>query len=296
MSGTQDKMRTLRLQRLRATLDKRLDNSAAALEILINELVIGEPQPDLWEGLHAAAARDGMEEDMGTAYVKLATGRRMAQLPPQAQADLLTHAADFYQGVLGDAGTAENFLERVLHIVPGHREAFKRLQMRLQGLRDTRRLIDLYALVAPHIPDLSSDLVHKAVNMIVPLPATSPLSDDACKQLAVMAPSHPIVLEVLEAHCRKTKRLALAAAVLERGLAEPGLPKATITDARRRVIKLYVGELATPAEAIGHVEELLAHDPSDEVARSVADRLLSTKQVAARAAAALQKARRQARS
>lgn len=295
MSAAPDKMRVLRLQRLQSMLDRRLDNPMAALEVLLTELNIGEAQTPLWEALHAAAMRDGLENEMADAYVKTATGRRLGQLGKEAQADLLTHAADYYQGVLGDAATAENFLERCLHIVPGHREAFKRLRLRFQTLRENRRLIELYALYASARRDEADPLVHEAVNMIVPLPATQPLSDDACKHLAVLGPTHPVLIEVLEAHCKKTKRFALACAVLETSLAEQDLPLSVATDQRRRIIKLYMGEAATPANAIAHVEALLADHPADEVGRSAADKLLSTKSVAARAAAALQKARREAR-
>lgn len=295
MSATQEKMRALRLKRLETTLATRLDNPSAALEVLITELSIHEPQTPLWEALHAAAARDGLDQDMAQAYVKIATGRRLQQLEPQAQADFLTHAADFYQGVLGDAASAENFLERVLHIVPGHQEAFKRLELRLKMLHDSRRLIELYALYAATRPPGVDDLVSKAVNMIVPLPASSPLSDDACKNFAKLASTHPILLEVLEAHCRKTKRFGLACQFLELAVEQPNLPRATEVEQRRHLVKLYTGEAASPANAMPHVEALLEHDPADEVARSAAERLLSTKQVAARAAAALQKARRQAR-
>jgi hypothetical protein len=295
MSGTPDKMRVLRLQRLQSMLDRRLDNPSAALEILLTELNIGEQQEPFWEALHAAAMRDGIENELADAYVKTATGRRLGQLGKDAQADLLTHAADYYQGVLGDAATAENFLERVLHIVPGHRAAFQRLRLRFQTLRENRRLIELYALYASARRDEADPLVHEAVNMIVPLPASQPLSDDACKQLAVLGPTQPVLIEVLEAHCRKTKRFALACAVLETALAEPNLTLSVATDQRHRIIKLYMGEVASPASAIPHVEALLADHPSDEIGRSTADKLLSTKSVAARAAAALQKARRDSR-
>ena len=64
---------------------------------------------------------------------------------------------------------------------------------------------------------------------------------------------------------------------------------------RRRAIELYTGEAGVPAKAIAHVESLLIDDPSDEVARKGAEKLLSSRDVAPRAAAALQAARRHSR-
>ena len=80
-------------------LDKQLSQPPAALEALMSELRIGEAQPQLWEGLHAAAARDGKEQELAAAYRKFATDRRLKQLSPAVQAEVLMHAADFFQGV-----------------------------------------------------------------------------------------------------------------------------------------------------------------------------------------------------
>jgi hypothetical protein len=296
MSSTAEKARTLRLERLKSMLAGRLDNPAAALEVLVSELTQRQAQTPLWEELHAAAARDGVEKDLAAAYVKIASPRRLQQLEPWAQADVLVHAADFHQGILGDAGSAETFLERVHHIVPGHAEAFTRLERRFEALGDARGLIGLYALTAAAKPASSDSLVSKAVNKIVPLPATAPLSEEDCKRLVVLVPTHPILIQVLETHCRKTKRLELGCTLLEQAIREPNLPDAVGLETRRRLIELYMVDPATSASAISHVEELLNQAPTDAAARAAAERLLSNRQVAARAAAALQTARRQARS
>jgi hypothetical protein len=295
MTDNAEKARTQRLGRLKAVLDKRLDNPAAAIEALMAELRRGDPQTKLWEALHAAAARDAKEQDLATAYLKIATGRRMQQNESWVQADVLMHAADFVQGVIGDAAGAEKFLDRVLEAVPDHAEAFARLKRRIGATGDPRRMLELYALVAasPKPPD---DLARQVVNTIVPLPAKTPLSDVACKRLVALVPTDPSVLEALEAHCRKTQRVGLACALIEQAIGDPRLSQVIALKQRRRLIELYTGEADTPAAAISHVEELLEHVPSDQTAHAAAERLLSNREVAPRAAAALQKARRQARS
>lgn len=276
-------------------LDRRLDNPAAALEFLISEILIKQPQTELWEKLHGAADRDGVEIELAAAYANVTSPRRMAQLDPSAQAQVLMHAADFHQGVIGDADGAEMFLERVQQVVPGHAESFARLERRFQSLGDQRRLIELYAIAGAAEPKLADKLATEALNKIVPLPATAPLSEEACKRVVALAQSHPALFDVLDAHCRKTKRFALACELIELSLADPKIMTGVAVKQRRRLIELYTGEAGSPARAIQHVEKLLAEDPSDSVARTGAERLLSNREVAPRAAAALQAARRHSR-
>src|SRR5438309_11154081 len=102
MSDTAAKARGIRLERLRSMLEKDLGNPRAALEVLMSELRIGEPQPTLWEQFHIAAVRNGKEAELADAYRKMAIDRRLKQPPPSTYAEFLMHAADFFQGVVGD--------------------------------------------------------------------------------------------------------------------------------------------------------------------------------------------------
>jgi hypothetical protein len=295
MAATTEKARAQRLQRLRTMLDQRLDNPAAAVEFLISELVAKQPQPELWEKLHGAADRDEVELELAAAYAKVTSPRRLAQLEPSAQAAVLMHAADFHQGVIGDSDGAQEFLERVQHIVPGHAESFARLERRFSSLGDQRRLIELYAIVGAAEPKLTDKLATLALNKIVPLPATQPLSEEACKRVVALAQKHPALFEVLDAHCRKTKRFGLACELIELSLSDPKIMTGVAVKQRRRLIELCIGEAASPARAIDHIESLLNDDPSDAIARAGAERLLSHRDIAPRAAAALQAARRLSR-
>jgi hypothetical protein len=295
MSATGDKARALRLERLEGTLAKGLENPAAAMEALIAEVKAGEPRQRLWEALHAAAARDGKEQELKAAYAMVTSERRLSQLARPAQADVLVHAADFHQGILGDGNAAEAFLFRVQRIVPGHADAFARLERRLEARTDARGLIELYAIAASADLEGASSLVSKIVNKLVPLPASLPLSEEACKRVVALAPVHPILFDVLDAHCKKGKRFDLTCKLFEQALTDPELPKTVAVTTRRRLVELYVVEVDEPASAMPHIEELLTEDATDELARGAAERLLSNRDVAARAAAALQKARRLSR-
>src|SRR3954447_1411131 len=110
MPETADKSRALRLQRLRTMLETQVERPEAALETLMSELRLGEPQFELWKGLHAAADRDGKELELAEAYRKVAVDRRLKQLAPAMQGQILMHAADFHQGVLGDSEGGDAYL------------------------------------------------------------------------------------------------------------------------------------------------------------------------------------------
>jgi len=293
MSDPTEKARSLRLERLQSMLDKQLSQPPAALEALLSELRIGEAQPQLWEGLHAAAARDGKEPDLAAAYRKFATDRRLKQLPPAVQAEVLIHAADFFQGVVGDPESSEVCLRNVLEVTPHHVEAFRRLERKYEAASDDLKLVELYAMVASTPPNPPDEMARRAINIIALLSAKAPVSDDACKKLLALLPSSASLLSILEAHCQKTDRVGLACALLEQGIASQTLPEARVIDHRRRLIELYLGPVKTPEKALPHVEELLERDSTDARARAAANTLLSVREVASKAAAAIQRARRQ---
>jgi tetratricopeptide (TPR) repeat protein len=296
MSATAQKARAQRLARLQSTLDGRLEHLQAALETLMAELQIGESQPQLWESLHAAAARERRELELATAYRKATTAHRLKQLQPSQRAQLLMHAADFFQGMLGDGDTAEGLLLRILEVVPGNPEAFTRLERRLEQSNERLRLAELYATVVDVPPRPPEELARSALKAISLLPSGTALSEEACQRLLGLLPANPAVLGVLEAHCRKTGRFSLACVLLERSIEGSGLSRATLVERRRRLIELYLGDAKTPEQAILHVEQLLWLDPSDARARAAAERLLSNRAVGSRAAAALQESRRRRRA
>ena len=295
MSASAEKARAQRLQRLQSSLDVHLEHPEAAVEALVSELQLGELLPEFWERLHAAAARDGKEPELAQAYGKVAVERRLKQLAEPERTSLLLHAADFCQGMLGDSAAAEVFLWRILETVPDHADAFARLERRFNASKNNMRLVELYALVAAKPPKPPGELATAVLNIISRMPSTSRVSDEVCRRLLVLLPQSPTLLGVLVTHCLNTGRVALACALLEESLDSYPGTKAEGVERRRHLIKLYLGDANKPDKAIAHVESLLAQDPSDTQARAAAERLLRDPQVASRAAAALQEARRSAR-
>lgn len=288
----QEKAREQRVQRLKKVLEARLGDPLPSVDALMAELGEGAEHPELWEQLGAAATRDGMEAALAEAYKKCASGLRMKRLEPNAQATMLMRAADYFQGVMGDAATAEGFLERVVDLVPSHAEAYARLERRREKLLDAARLLELYAKVAAVPPKPAAVLANQALNRLLQLSPKTPLADRACEQLLVLVPVNPRLLDALDAHVCATKRYVLACALLEGALLDTTAPPPFVLRRRERLLELYMGDAASPESAIAHVEELLKQDPAHAKAVAVAERLLSTPKVASRAAAALRDARR----
>lgn len=290
MPGT-DKARTERLSRLNATLSSRLENPAAALETLMSELKLGDPHADLWRALHEAAERDGVEVETAWAYEKITADRRLAAFSKPVAAAILMNAANFSENVLGDSAGAEVFLQRSLHLAPDQPEVYRRLAARYEAAADHLRLIDLHARVVATPPKPLKDLAHEVARSVAQVPAKTPVPDDSCRVLVALVSESPSLLEALVAHCQKTGRAKLAGELYERVLTDGLCAASSVPGLRRRLVELYLGAAAEPAKAMPHVETMLEADPADAKAREAARRLLSTPEVASRAAAVLQRTR-----
>ena len=291
-SDTANKRSQARLRKLEPMLDVKLEACAPALELLVAEAEAGDPRPELWERLHAAADRDDMLVELGTAYEQLAKGRRLKQVPPEAQVTILIHGADFLTGILGDVAGASAFLERVVAADPEHADALSRLERHLAATGDDLRLATSYAIVVAGRRETPLLLLGKVLALVERLPADKLLSFDICERLVRAIPSNPRVVLVIEAHFKKSARFKEAAAILELGIELVVFSSfAEIAQARRRLIELYLGELKTPDLAIAHVEELLRLEPGDAEARKAAEKLLTVPAVASRASLALQQSR-----
>jgi hypothetical protein len=275
-------------------LDNNLADAAAAIEILVTEAESGEPRPELWEQLHAAAARDEMLIELGSAYEQLLRGRRLRPLPPPMQAEALMHGADFLQGILGDADGAAAFLRQVLAVVPDHADAFNRLERYLTATKQDRPLAELYANVVGNRSDPPVLLVGRALGVIERLPPDPGLSLDLCKMMVRAADANARVIPVLEAHCRNGSRFREAAAILELFLEQSAQSPADLFEPRRRLLALYMNEVKTPEAAMPHIEEILRIEPGQAEACKAAERLLTFPEVASRAATALRESRRRA--
>jgi hypothetical protein len=197
---------------------------------------------------------------------------------------------------LGDSDGAETFLRRAVEVLPNFEEAFNRLERRYEGAGDKVALLFLYGAVAADPPLAADEVARRALKALVQLTAKTPLPDEACEKLMALSTASLRLLDALDAHCRKTGRAKLACALRESVVSTAALSPAAIVEQRRHLVDLYVGEASAPELAMPHIEELLRREPTDARARAAAERLLSNREVASRAAAVLQEARRNAGS
>lgn len=294
MKDPSAKARAERLDRLKSMLENGLKQPQAALETLLSELQVGETQPLLWERLHAAADRDGKAAELRDAYEKVTVHHRLSRLPPTAKAYVLMNAANFVQGVLGDTDRADKFLHDLLGITPDCLEAYTRLERKFSIQADKLRLLGLYAMVAARPPRPADEMARATISALVLL-TTAPLPDAQCKQLMVLATVDTAIVEALVSHCKNTGRMNLACALLEQAIADGCFADTALALQRRKLVGMYLTSPDSAPHAIEHVEELLRRDPMDAAARLAAEKLLSSREVASRAAAALADARRRAR-
>lgn len=259
----------------------------------MSEVAAGESRPVDWEALHVAATRDGKEHELAGAYNRVSALRYYKDLSPAGQAEVFMHAADYFQGVLGDRELAEEFLLRVLELVPDHAEAFMRLRTRFEQGGDKLRLAELLSTVAEKPPIAADELARQALSAIKLLPGKALLSEPACRRFVAIGRSNLRLLDAVDQHCRKTGRAELSCEIREFAL-QGQLTKLGRLEQHEALAELYTTAAKHPEKAIDHVETVLGHDPSHAGARAAAEKLLSSRTVASRAAAALREARRAA--
>jgi hypothetical protein len=287
-----EKSRDLRVARLKVSLAQKVANPMAVIDQLMAEVSDGDPQHDLWEQFHAAALRDHCEAAVADAYKRAIVGVRMKRLSPESQAGVLMNGANFYQGILGDMNGASEMLAKVVAVSPANDDAFSRLEKKLERDNDDRKLVELYATVVGHSSRKPEVLAQQALLRLVRLTPATPIADDACRTLVGLVSANPKILDVVEQHCRATKRPMLGGEVVEKALAEDHVASDAVTKQRRqRAVDLFI-EANAGTRAMDHIEKLLEWDFNDPVALRGCERLMSNRDVSSRAAAALQKARR----
>ena len=133
----------LKLWEMAETLDERLDNPSDVLEILVSSAAKGEQAVETWERLHEAAQRFDKMGDLALAYEHVTLDKRVKLLPPEQQAFIFLQATQFFTG-LGDSEGAAGYAERAITAVPGHPEAFARLEALLMASGKHSRLAQHY--------------------------------------------------------------------------------------------------------------------------------------------------------
>ncbi len=258
------------------------------LDLLLVAQSKGTLDHNVWQELHDAAVRFDRVSELAFAYESVSQGRKLKTLLPPVQAELYYRAALFFGEVLGDEFGATTYLEKALGAYPGHTGAFERIDAQLTRVDDNKKLADLCVHAATHRPREEQSFLLKRAAVLYERANLEDKAIETYQNLVRIDPADESLRNALEARYVKANRYRDVARMLEQALvADPAPEHDDAGRIRAKLIEVFANQLKEPERAMPHVEALLDVDPTHPDARRVATRLLESKGLAARAAAAL---------
>lgn len=274
-----------------ATLDEKLEGEKVILDAFLKAAGRAPVDEEAWTKLHGAATRDGRTAELAFAYENILQDKRLRALPPASHADFLIHAAQFFGDLFGDDQGAATCLERALAVVPGHPEAFERLESILLNRGDLRELSERYIELGQHRPSRTeqAQAYRRAAELLTSVAGAEDRLVEVLQFLLRVEPSDEAARFQLASTLSGRGRPRDVVRVLEQGLTvtEPAPSPESQLRMRSALVEMYADELRELERATPHVEALLALEPTNAKGRAVAEQLLDSKGVAARAASAL---------
>ncbi len=271
------------------SFENKLENEEEVLDAIVSALARNSAfDLGIWQELHEAAVRDDRVSELAFAYESLAQSRKLKTFLPIIQAELYFRAATFFGDVLGDEFGATTYLERALTAQPGHAGAFERIDAQLTRTDDNKKLAELCVQTAPHRQKPEQIQLLKRAAILFERALLEDKAIETYQQLVRLDPSDESMRNALEARYIKSNRYRDVARMFEQALASDPPPQPEeAARIRQKLIEVFANQLKEPERAMPHVEQLLEVDPQNPEARRVATRLLESKGLAARAAAAL---------
>ena len=270
------------------SFEAKLENEEEVLDAIVSALSKNALDPVIWSELHDAAVRHDRVSELAFAYESSAQSRKLKTFVPAVQAELFFRAATFFGDVLGDEIGATTYLERALGASPAHGGAFERIDAQLTRVNDDKKLAELCVQSAAHRPKPEQIELLKRAALLFERASLDDKAIETYQQLVRLDPRDEQLRNALEARFVRANRFRDVVRMLEHALAaEPGPPADEAARIRQKLIEAFANQLKEPERAMPHVEALLETDPTNVEARRVANRLLESKGLAARAAAAL---------
>ncbi|HEY8076262.1 MAG TPA: tetratricopeptide repeat protein, partial [Labilithrix sp.] len=271
------------------SFENKLENEEDILDAIVNAQAKNTLDPSTWDELHKAAVRDDRVSELAFAYESIAAGRKLKTQLPAVQAELFFRAAVFFGDVLGDEFGSGTYLEKALGAFPGHSGAFDRFDAQLTRTDDNKKLAELCAHSAPHRQRPEQLMLLRRAAVLFERAGLEDKSIEIYQQLVRLDSSDETLRNALEARYIKANRFRDVARMLEQALAasDPAPDVDQAARIRAKLIDVFANQLKEPERAMPHVEALLEYEPTNADARRVATRLLESKGLAARAAAAL---------
>lgn len=270
------------------SFEEKLENEEEVVDALLNAFAKNQLEADVWPTLHQAAVRFDRVSELSFAYESISQSRKLKTQLPAVQAELFFRAATFFGDVLGDEFGAATYLEKALGAQPGHAGAFERIDAQLSRTGDHKKLAELCVANASHRQRPEQLELLKRAAVLFEQAGLDDKAIETYQQLVRLDPADEYLRNALEQRYVKANRFRDVARMLEQALAaDPPLEQEEALRVRGKLIDVFAHQLKEPERAMPHVEAILDADPTNPDARRVATRLLESKGLAARAAAAL---------
>lgn len=270
------------------SFETKLENEEEVLDAFLLALSKNQLDEAIWQDLHDAAVRYDRVSELAFAYESVSQGRKLKTLLPPVQAELYYRAATFFGDVLGDEFGATTYLEKALTAWPAHSGAFERIDAQLTRVDDNKKLADLCVHAATHRTKAEQSELLKRAALLYERANLEDKAIETYQHLVKLDPTDEPMRSALEARYVKANRFRDVARMFEQALvADPPPDGEDALRIRGKLIEVFANQLKEPERAMPHVEALLDVDPTHPDARRVATRLLESKGLAARAAAAL---------
>lgn len=271
--------------------ETKLGAAGTAFEVTLRALNEFAANLDLWGRASELSARAGRPTDLAEAYrLHLVAGRGEGSpvLPEAVEIELCERAASLHDEALGDPEGAMPYLARVLAVDPTNTRAFNRLKQILTSAERWPELEALYEKAAQGTTDEKDRI--ELLNEVALI--SEEIIGDAAKaigyyeRILALDPLYVAALDALEKLYEREERWADLAGLLEKRLSMATEDEAL--DIKLALGGIYLDRLLQPANAIGHLEDVLSRRESDVEARQLVERLLEIGDLRLRAARILE--------
>ncbi len=269
----------------------KLSAPGNAFEVVLRALNEQPADLALWDRAASLSQVSGRPTDLAEAYrTHLAAARRSdgPGLPEGVEIALCERAASLHDEQLGDPEGATPYLVRVLAIQPTNARAFSRLKAILTAAERWAELEELYATAVRGTTDATAriELLNEVALIAEDIMADAGKAIGYFESILALDPVYAPALDALEKLYERQERWKELAALLERRLETS--PEATASEIKLRLGRIYIDKLLEPAQALGHLEDVLRAHENDVDARQLVERLLDVASLRLRAARVLE--------
>ncbi|MBI5533423.1 MAG: tetratricopeptide repeat protein [Deltaproteobacteria bacterium] len=284
---TADRGRRLELlSRLIDVCEKKLADPPTALDVVLKAVAEFPEELVLWNRASDLAGAAQRPSELAKAYKDA-----LEATPPLADAievELCERAASLHDELLGDQDGAIPYLNRVLARQPANDRAFLRLKQILTG---RERWADLEALYAQSVtgttdPVRRVELLAEVAIVCEEIIEDAPKAIDYYERILEIDTLHEPSVLALEKLYASEKRYEKLVQLLEHRLETAA--GAEVVEIKLRLGSLQLDNLANPARALPHVEDVLRIEPNQRDARALVERILEVPELRSRAAEVLE--------